>query len=101
MDFSENSYLALSVHGLHFIAVGPKLRALYLESIVPFRLYSVFTGRTTRVSERDSKCSPPEYKYGTLALHQIAALDSADYVTSARIFYTFGNKYICEVPIAL
>jgi hypothetical protein len=82
MDFPENSYLALSVHGLQnilsFIAVGPKLRALYLESIVPFRLYSVFTGRTTRVSERDSKCSPPEYKYESLALHQIAALDSAD-----------------------
>ena len=52
---------------------------------MPFRLYWVFTGRTTRVSERDSKCSAPEYKYGTLALHQIAALDSADYDSSSHI----------------
>jgi len=91
-----------------FFAIDPKLRALYLESIVLFRLYSVFTGRTTRVSERDSKCSPPEYKYGTLALHQIAALDSADYyrlsyftvleiITSAKFRLLYNHALISDL----
>jgi hypothetical protein len=70
----STSWIFLKIYTLHSLCIGykhyefycnrSKIKLTFLESAVPFRLYSAFTG-TTRVSERDSKCLPPEYKYGT------------------------------------